>query len=302
MKINSIILNNRICRFKGTLEKNQQMPGNKYEFPEIRINDYAVAKPKDVLRNEISRSRREMLSPVSDYNEYCRLKEEIFKYKDLPKENMLIPPFIQEFGYEKVDDNLKGLICYCGNEDKSAIINSWLTARPLPENLPVNDEQISKIIRTMDYSLKRLDDKYGKYEGTVYRSGFFNPFTDKQFYSTSDKSINAVLHSYKYLPSEDNPYSIIRLKNGHKIKEFQNSTDYFIARKFASTENEILIDRHSVFRQIPEDKYTEEIKKQQAIILAQAVKKDDNINETDIRKALKEYGHLMKYISVWEEI
>ena len=302
MKINSIILNNKICRFKGTLERNQQMPENKYEFPEVRINDYAVAMPKDVLRNEISRSRREMLPPVSDYKEYCRLKEEIFKYKDLPKRNMLIPPFIQEFGYEKVDDNLKGLVCYCGAEDKSNIINSWLTARPLPKNLAVDDEQISKIIRVMDYSLKRLDDKFGEYKGIVYRNGYFNPLTDKQFYSSSSQSINAIRHGNNYLPAEDNQYSIILLKNGHNINEFQKSANSFIAKKYAETENEILIDRHSVFRLVPEYKYSEETKILQAVLLAQSLKKDDDINENDIQKALKNHSDLLKYISVWEEI
>ena len=124
MKINAIGSNNRICRFKGTVENRNLTPAKKDEDLALRINDYAIAKPAPLIRNEISQYRRNMLIPVSNYKEYCNLKDEIFKYKDKPKPNMLIPPFINEWGYENIEEDLKGLVCYCGADDKSNIIIS----------------------------------------------------------------------------------------------------------------------------------------------------------------------------------
>ena len=247
-------------------------------------------------------------TPIADEKEYKTL---LAKLKHTITHNGNYAYFTENDmeKYGKVDLFEHGLIPYCGQDDCHSLINAYLGSRltKLEQEvwklqMPYDLDTIPDVIRLLEYSLNRLDNKYGKYKGIVYRNGYFNPLTDKQFYSTSTESINAVRHGNNYLPAEDNQYSIILLKNGHNINEFQKSADSFIARKYAETENEILIDRHSVFRLLPEYKYSEEIKRLQAVLLAQALKKDDDINENDIRKALKNHSDLLKYISVREEI
>jgi hypothetical protein len=154
----------------------------------------------------------------------------------------------------------------------------------------------------MDYSLEKLDDIYGTHKGVVYRKGFFNPVTDKQFYSTSAEAIKAVRHSGNHIPSEDNPYSIIKVKKGHDILAFQLNANSFLSRKFAQTEKEILLDRHSCFRKVPESEYSEEDKKLTELLLTQAIRKTDDISNRDIENVLYHNRDLLKYISIWEEI
>ena len=266
------------------------------------IDFYTYPKPLCVAKNELIQNRLALLKPISSKEEYNEVLKEILSYKTFSDDNKRIEPFVYIWGYENIDPDLKGLVVYCGSEDKSNIINSWLSGRKLPDNFMLDDRQMANVIRAMDYSLNKLDEKFGRYKGVVYRGGFFNPNTDKQFYSTSATSINAVKHSNKFLPAEDNPYSIIRVKNGHNINEFQKNADSFIARKFASTEKEILIDKQSKFRLVPESEYTDTDIRLKNILLTQAVKKDDDIRDRDIQLAVNQYGDLLKHISIWEEI
>ena len=259
-------------------------------------------KPLSVLRQETILSRKKMLEPIKTKDEYNELLSEILGYRLPPKPNGLRPPVIARWDYERCDDELKGLIAYCGPDDLSDMINSWLTDRPFSNFVGLEDEQIAKIIRCLDYSLKKLDSTYCTYRGTVYRQGFFNPVTDKQFYSTSSESINAVMHSLKPVPSEKTPYSIIKVKNGHDIHSFQLNANTFLSRKFAQTENEVLIDRNSRFRLVPESEYSKNDERLKAVLLTQAVKGTDDITEKDIENTLNKKMNLLKYISVWEEI
>ncbi len=267
---------------------------------EIDFSKYQ--KPLCISKNELMRNRHTLLTPISSKEEYDNVLKDVLSYKVLSEDKMRLTPFINICGYEKIAPDLKGLIAYCGSDDKSDVINSWLSGRKIPDNITLDDTQLANVIRVMDYSLNKLDEKFGRYKGVVYRCGFFNPITDKQFYSTAATSINAVKHSNKYLPSEDNPYSIIRVKNGHNIYEFQKNTDSFFARKFAQTEKEILIDKQSKFRLVPESEYTDTDYRLKNILLTQAVKKDDDINDKDIELALNQYGDLLKHITIWEEI
>ena len=215
---------------------------------------------------------------------------------------MYCKPYICTDGYEAVNDNFKGLIVYCGLDDRSDTINSWLTGRKLPEDTPADDCQIANIIRAMDYSLDRLDETFGKYKGVVYRVGFFNPISDKQFYSTSAESIGAVKHSPDIIPTKENPYAIIKIKNGHNLHAFQKQVNSYFSKRIGETEKEILIDRNSKFRLVPESEYTDTDIRLRNIMLTQAVKNSDEIYGKDIENAVNGHQDLLKYISIWEEI
>ena len=287
----------------GMLPKNEY--NNNYLKPqkeEISLGDNSSLKPLSLLKHEIVANRQKMLAPIKTEEEYDELLTEILGYKAPPSPNGLREPVIQRWDYENSDKCLKGLIAYSGGWDLSNMINCWLTGRTFQNNLNLNDEQIANIIRCMDYSLEKLDDIYGTYKGIVYRKGFFNPATDKQFYSTSEEAIKAVRHSGNHIPSSDNPYSIIKVKKGHDIQAFQLNANSFLSRKFAQTEKEILLDRHSEFRKIPESEYSEEDKKLVEMLLAQAIRKTDDINDRDINNVLMHNQDLLKYISIWEEL
>lgn len=269
---------------------------------EVSLIDNSSLKPLPLLRNEIVANRQKMLKPIKSEEEYNELLKEILGYKAPPSPNGLREPVIQRWDYENSDKCLKGLISYCGGWDLSNVINCWLTGRTFQNHLNLNDEQIANIIRCMDYSLEKLDDIYGTYKGVVYRKGFFDPITDKQFYSTSGDAIKAVRHSGENIPSANNPYSIIKVKKGHDIQAFQLNANSFLSRKFAQTEKEVLLDRHSDFRKIPESEYSEEDKKLLELLLAKAIRKTDDINDSDIKNVLTHNQDLLKYISIWEEI
>jgi hypothetical protein len=269
---------------------------------EISLSDNSSLKPMSLLKHEIVANRQKMLAPIKTKEEYDELLKEILGYEAPPNRNGLSEPVIQIFDYENADKCLKGLIAYCGGWDLSKIINCWLTGRTFQNNQNLNDEQIANIIRCMDYSLEKLDDIYGTYKGIVYRKGFFNPITDKQFYSTSEEAIKAVKHSGKHIPSSDNPYSIIKVKKGHDIKAFHLNANSCLSRNFAQKEKEILLDRHSEFRKIPECEYNDEDKKLVEMLLAQAIRKTDDISEKDLNNVLMHNQDLLKHISIWEEI
>ena len=283
---------------------NEIIPKDKYKdiFLDILINDYnAYLKPDSVLKAETARIRQHLLTPITSREEYDRVLAKNLSLKHYPKESVLPKPFISTSGYENADQELKGLVPYCGLEDKSDIINSFLSGRPLPTTV-INEEQTADIIRAMDYSLEKLDEKFGKYKGVVYRVGYFNPEQDKQFYSTSANSIGAVNHSIGYTPSEKEPYSIIKIKNGHNIYAFQKQTNSYFSKRIAETEREILTDRNSKFRLVPESEYTDTDIRLRNIMLTQALLKTDVINDRDIENTVNSNKDLLQYINIWEEV
>ncbi|MBQ9246118.1 hypothetical protein IJ182_07625 [bacterium] len=266
----------------------------------ILLNNNAM-KPASLLKNDIQQVRQKHLTPITSEKEYDELLQKILSYKIYSEDSDIPEKCVCIWGYENTPKELQGLIAYCGSDDRSEHINSWLAGRNLPMNKIINEGKIIDIIRCFEYSLGKLDEKYGKYRGVVYRSGFFNPLTDKQFYSTSADSFSAIKHVQKELPSKKTPYSIIRIKSGHNINAFQKDTKSFISKRFSESEKEILIDRKSKFRLVPESEYTETDKRLKTILLTQAVKKTDEIKQKDITQALNEHSDLLKYISIWEE-
>ncbi len=227
-----------------------------------------ITTPEAIIRINTVRERLKLLKPIETQEEYEKVFSEILEYQKPNTEGY--KPFIDFEGYDDVDINLLGLVPYCGKDDKSEHINIWLTGRNKNRIPLLNDTEMAKIVRVLDFSLKNMDKKYGKYNGIVYRKGFFNPITYKQYYSSSYTIEGAITHSGNSLPSPNNSYSIIKLKNGHKMYDFQKDSNSDIAREFAESETEVLIDRKSKFRFVPEKEYTIQDKKMKENILVKS--------------------------------
>ena len=266
------------------IKKNAGFKVSEMNKPEI-IKDlpksaYSFA-PTGVASKAVSKERQQLLKPVETFEEYENLLNKILEYS-VPDSVSYQTKFIQTEGYENVPIELLGLVSYCGCCDKSDEINRWLSGRPSTKST-LSDEEMANVIRALDYSLGKLDEKYGKYEGIVYRIGFFNPNTDNQFYSSSLSSIFAINNYYK-----DIGFSVIKVKNGHKICDFQEDTNSKISKRFAKREEEILIDRNSKFRLIPKEEYTKDDKE---LI--------GNLCER-LPKNMKDY--FWKHVDIWEEL
>ena len=90
----------------------------------------------------------------------------------------------------------------------------------------------------MNYSLAKLDEKYGIYKGVVYRGGIFEG-RGKQYYSTS-----AEVSPYVQINSQrknDLQFHIIKTDSGHKIYKLQE--DYYRPEEIPryDTEHEVLL-------------------------------------------------------------
>jgi len=253
--------------------------------------------PKSVLRRKIVEQRLGLLEPVKDSSEYQGILNKIFRYT-IQEYNFTVN-LIMKSGYERTPLGLQGLISYCGADDLSNEINCWLTGREYEHSEFLDDEKFKNIIRALEYSLSKLDENYGKVEGKVFRTGYFNPITDKQFYSTSNSLDCAVLHAQSSAPSPFCPYSIIKLKNGHNIYQFQRDTNSHISKRFADIEHEILIDRKSNFRKLSPVEYTDEDINDILNIINRSMK--INLYPEDLKDFSRRIDTL-KWISVWEEI
>lgn len=196
---------------------------------------------------------------------------------------------------------LRGLIPYCGFFDISLDINNYLKyakcgklellpAGTIPDNnkklLDVDDETIKKFIKCLNYSLNKLDERYGVYEGIVYRGGNFSS-DGKQYYSTSKEIV-----PYIHVESQgkfDNKFHIIYVKNGHKIVNFQE--DYFKPHEIPKPdiEKEILLSPAKYF-EVDKPQYYEN-----KLEMAEKIKKyldNKNMNFT--------IDELLNKIHVWE--
>ena len=296
MKINAI--SNFIYKIPifSELKQLENLDTPEPDLSEFSLSEYYRAtKPMAVVRQNILKHSQKLLKPIKSKEEYETVLSRVLQYKAYNDK-----PFVNLSGYEDTDTELKGLVPYCGESDKSHHINMWLTGRQSKRCHLLDDEKMADVVRILDYSLQKADRKYGKYEGIVYRKGFFNPVTDSQYYSSSINPASAVLHLGKTTPAHDNPYSIIKLKNGHNIYKFQKDTNSSVSGQFAEREQEILIDRKSRFRLIPPSKYTDEERLLKKSFLNNFVTIDTS--DKSQREKIDMYNSLAGYISVWEEI
>jgi len=273
--------------------------------------------PQSVLRRKTIEDRINLLTPIKTKEEYDEIIKEILGYKlfnytpekKSEKNNILFGVFGDEYkknpididymctlGYSNAKDNFIGLIPYCGFADISYQINAWLSGRNIDNPTLLNDRQMANVVRAFEYSLSRLDMQYGKYSGTVYRAGYFDPVSDKQYYSSSDYLSCAIEHSNTTSPSEILPYSIIKLKKGHYIHKFQKDVNSMVSSTFALCEREILIDRKSRFRKVPVREYSE----YDISLVKDVILRTIDCEFSDLTD--KQRREIINNISVWEEI
>lgn len=304
MKISAINSTNNppksSCHFSSKILENDFLSDNSSIDTFDKLFIYSPAnRPMSVVKNNIVSKRVNLLRPIKTEAEYNRIIKRIFNYElyrtKCAGPSCLIECLTQD-GYLDIDKNLKGLVPYCGTSDISNSINCWLTGRHNPDKPLLTDLMMSDIVRAFEFSLDKLDKKYGKYSGTVYRSGYFNPNKDSQYYSTSYFLSCALDHKYRQKPSSKNPYSIIRLKNGHNIYKFQEETKSRESLTFALAEKEVLIDRKSKFRLVPQEEYTPDEESDIMDIIRLTANCDDIYLTED------KVNNMRKYISVWEEV
>lgn len=178
---------------------------------------------------------------IKNDKEYNQTLEKIYSYKN--KLGKPIYNYQQNItDYPKATKDEEGLLLYAGSSDIHDDINRYLSNRPMKEL----DIEISKdIINVIDYALNKLDKKYGKYSGIVYRQGII-PENNKQYISTTTcPDIAATLYGGACILNNLD-FAIIKTKNGHKINEFQRDME----SDYAEEEEEILLPRTSEFREI----------------------------------------------------
>jgi len=265
-----------------------------FQLPKINASNQSLG----ILKRHVANSRIAMLHPITSKQDYDLALNKLYNttyyacggYRD----------FFDDSGYENVEDELKALALYCGLNDKSFLINSWLSGRKKDDMYKtLSDEEIANGLRAFEYSLKELDKRFGTFEGTVYRRGFFNPITDWQYYSTSDKLPCANAFCHKKNAQEFKPFSIIRIKKGHRIFDFQKYANSTVSNNFDKLEHEVLLDRNSRFRKLRPEEYTkQDIKDIKYVLKKQYGYKPWQLNFDKLDKQFDFYNKFM----VWEEI
>ncbi len=153
------------------------------------------------------------------------------------KKLMANPEFNEKW---KQDDLVSSIVSvYAGYPDRSFSINGSLVEKDYTDNF------INEVIRCLKYGLKKVDEKYGKYEGIVYRGGYFgekNSTVSQSFISTStDMDVPAKKMCR-------GGFHVIQTSHGHKIKDVQKA----LGSDYAESEKEILLDPNKKFEQIKE--------------------------------------------------
>lgn len=167
--------------------------------------------------------------------------------------------------YEEVDKELEGLLPYCGVDDSSKLINMYLSGRLTQKwcdehfcALPKDMTTLPDVVRVLEYSLKRLDEKYGRYSGIVYRYGFMGENPSQYISTTSDSSRVSKIKNPAGDFRPDRKYSVIKVNNGHKIYEFQQRASD-VGRLFAKKEREVLLPFGNKYRKLANDELTEDL-------------------------------------------
>lgn len=203
---------------------------------------------EELLRKELISTRAKNLKPIENIEEY---KAIIDKIKSSPlaqgiKEDLALD-------YKNVDSIEEGLVPYCGDHSNLYdAINKYLSGRGKVEN----EEFMQDVVRVLDFSLKELDKKFGKFDGMVFRQGTMKS-GENQFWSTSISATGAGKFGKAWNAPEDilnREYSVIKTKSGHRITEFQKAH----ANKLTA-EEEILLSREKDYKLVPQEGYTEEI-------------------------------------------
>ena len=194
------------------------------------------------------------LPPIKTSEEYSKLLEKIKSIKAINGERFWEYDS-EPLCYKGVNSEYIGLLPYCDGQDVSYYINRYLGGiLPFDLKCRASEENICDLIRALDYSLARLDEEFGGYNGIVYRSGFFSP-NSKQYASTSINPKFAAEVGGVFVMSSE--YSVILAKNAHKIYDFQKMAK----SPYAQKEKEILIGKNeiSLYKQVLPEQHDKRI-------------------------------------------
>lgn len=249
-------------------------------------------------RQTLSKQRNERVRGISEeeYNDIiddlienhssidCRYKSSTDHFIDLS--------YCEDIPFE-----FMGVIPYCGYESSSKRINKYLLGieRKADEE---TEQKKADYISALNYSLEKIDEKYGKFEGYTYRRGHFSPNTNR-YYATgqsvvADSYIYNVIDNGLY-PDKIHHYNVIKLKNGHKVNKMLNEYSHSHLKELASQEDEIIIDAKSKFRYVNPSEYSD---KEQNICDEYFNKiktyQKSNYSDEELNKKIR--------IHLWEEI
>ena len=164
--------------------------------------------------------------------------------------------------YKKVNMIDLGLVPYVGFGPGYKIINMYLKNDLTPTNcqqyhefLPMNENSIVDVIRTLEYSLQKLDKTYGKHKGIVYRQGYMDENPNMYISTSLNPIIAANIFHLRRTFSPQGTFAVIRTINGHKINEFQRKAGI----DFSEKEEEILLSYNSKFKKLKENEIDTEI-------------------------------------------
>ena len=191
------------------------------------------------------------LPPIADKAEYDEIIKRILNSKTILGERFW--SFKEDEAiYKNIKDEYIGLLPYCGCNDVSFYINGYLGNRLDKCGVYIPSEKTAcDFVRALDYSLKQLDKEFGTFSGFVFRGGYFT-LKPGQFASASESpAIGAAFHGY----DPKTQYSIIKVKDAHKIHDFQKAMN----SSYANEEKEILLDRNMKRRFVPKEEYSMEI-------------------------------------------
>lgn len=266
-----------------------------------KIN-FAGINLSKILKNERRLINLEKeLPPIESFSEYKEVLEEIINSRTVSNE-IFWRPNADMAKNQNIKQEHIGLLPYCGVNDVSWDINRYLGGRINYDNLPEKyykkgsyvptHESIKNIIRGLEYSLKQLDENFGKYKGFVFRKGYMSEYSGQYVSSSTHPEIAANFNGF----NSNCQYSIIETKNGHKIHSFQEE----IKNNYEKTEREILLPRQTKYEKISPENYDDKI---QSVInifalelsIASKLSDREAINPISFNKAAK-------LITVFKEI
>lgn len=178
---------------------------------------------------------------IKSKEEYVKLLDEIYDYKSADGKH-LFDYVRSKKEYPNATKEQEGLLLYAGVGDLSDDINRFLSGREMKK---MNEKQAKNVVKVLDYSLEKLDKSLGKFSGVVYRQGFF-PKNAGQFISTTKDPVIAATLRGGICHNKDMEFSVIKVKEGHKINKFQKK----MGSAYADEEDEILLSRTNRYIQV----------------------------------------------------
>ena len=304
----------------------KQCMGINLNYPDreyFRLIETQFAKIDKIINSKIAKEKglipdRHGITPIASDAEYLEEMEQLKQLTSRPMFNRTYTQVSDERGTqsymfktreENVPARYKSLVGYIGTNgpiyELYRDINLYLSKKSdivmnpvedgtiikdyMTELVNVDSEIAKRIIRCMDYSLKEVDKEFGKFDGIVYRRGRFSA-DGGQYYSTTPFASTGI--------GDDTQLQIIRTKNGHKLKDFQQK---YYNETSASTEEEILLPRDTKYKEITDTtQYMDERRK-----FAQKYYEFYKQLDEDSRSGNKynyTFDDIMSRIHVWEEL